>query len=193
MSFQSRNLDTHPRGATGPVTAAGKAIASQNARKHGLTAPPDKTLVATWFNVILNNQGDAFEAPNGDDPRRAAALRLAIAEAHYHRALHKIDTHESEPGSTQQAAQALRKEISDIFAGMPKTLSDGPHDPYELAYVTFAVEQLEILYHQTVRERALYQRYLNEARAQRKKALRAWCLFNRDETLNSRNELNLHQ
>jgi hypothetical protein len=89
-------------------------------------------------------------------------------------------------------AQALRKEISDIFAGMPKTLSDGPHDPYELAYVTYAVEQLEILYHQTVRERALYQRYLSEARAQRKKALRGWCAFNRDETLNSRNELNLH-
>ena len=192
MSFQSRTLDAGPSGATGPVTAAGKAIASQNARKHGLTAPPDKTLVATWFNVILDNHGEAFEAPNGDDPRRAAALRLAIAEAHYHRALHKIDTHESEPGSTQQVAQALRKEISDIFAGMPKTLSDGPHDSYELAYVTYAVEQLEILYHQTVRERALYQRYLSEARAQRRKALRGWCAFNHDQNLNSRNEPNLH-
>ena len=193
MSFQSPSLDAGPRGATGPVTVAGKAISSQNARKHGLTAPPDETLVATWFNVILNNPSDAFEVPNGDDPRRAAALRLAIAEAHYHRALHKIDTHESEPGSTQQVAQALRKEISDIFTGMPMTLSDGPHDPYELAFVTYAVEQLEILYHQTVRERALYQRYLGEARAQRRKAIRAWCAVNRDETLNSRNELNLHQ
>ena len=193
MLFQSRNLDAGPCGATGPVTAAGKAIASQNARKHGLTAPPDETLVATWFNVILNNLGDAFEAPNGDDPRRAAALRLAIAEAHYHRALHKIETYESEPRSMQQVAQALRKEISDIFAGMPKTLSDGPHDSYELAYVTYAFEQLEILYHQTVRDRALYQHYLSEARAQRRKALRAWCTFNRDETLNSRNELHLHQ
>ena len=192
MSLQSRNLDAGPRRATGPVTTAGKAIASQNARKHGLTTPPDKTLVATWFNVILNNQGDAFEAPNGDDPRRAAALRLAIAEAHYHRALYKNYTHESEPGSMQKAAQALRKEISDIFAGMPKTLSDGPHDPYELVYVTFAVEKLEIFYHQTVRKRALYQRYLSEARAQRKKALRGWCAFNRDETLNSRNKPNLH-
>ena len=181
------------RRATGPKTAAGKAVSARNARRHGLNAPPEAYLVTAWFNLILNNGEDALEEPNAGDPRRAAALRLAIAEAHYHRALHKIDTHESEPGSTQQVAQALRKEISDIFAGMPKTLSDGPHDPYELAYVTYAVEQLEILYYQTVRERALYQRYLSEARAQREKALRAWCLFNRDETLNSRNELNLHQ
>jgi hypothetical protein len=41
------------------------------------------------------------------------------------------------------------------------------------------------------RERRLYRRYLGEARAQRKKALKAWCAFNRDENRNSRNELNL--
>lgn len=31
------------------------------------------------------------------------------------------------------------------------------------------------------RERRLYRRYLGEARAQRRKALKAWCAFNRDE------------
>ena len=41
------------------------------------------------------------------------------------------------------------------------------------------------------RERRLYRRYLGEARAQRAKALRAWCAFNRDENQNSRNELKL--
>ena len=41
------------------------------------------------------------------------------------------------------------------------------------------------------RERRLYRRYLGEARSQRAKALRAWCAFNRDENLNSRNELKL--
>ena len=36
-----------------------------------------------------------------------------------------------------------------------------------------------------------YRRYLGEAQAQRRKALKAWCAFNRDENQNSRNELKL--
>ena len=111
MSFQSRRLDTNPKGATGPVTDAGKAVSSQNARKHGLNAPPGVALVSQWFNVILNNHENDFEEPNASDPMREAALRLAIAEARYHRALHKVDTHESEPGSAQQLAMKLRQDI----------------------------------------------------------------------------------
>tara|TARA_B110000008_G_scaffold238284_1_gene244451 strand:+ start:303 stop:455 length:153 start_codon:yes stop_codon:yes gene_type:complete len=48
------------RRATGPITAEGKAVPSQNARKHGLNAPPDENLVYAWFNVILNNDDDAL-------------------------------------------------------------------------------------------------------------------------------------
>ena len=79
MSFQFRRLDTNPKGATGPVTEAGKAVSSQNARKHGLNAPPEDAIVSKWFNVILNNDRDDQEEPSAADPRREAALRLAIA------------------------------------------------------------------------------------------------------------------
>ena len=88
-----------------------KAVSSRNARKHGLNATPDVALVSQWFNVILNNHENDFEEPNSSDPRHEAALRLAIAEARYHRALHKVDTHEREPGSAQQLAMKLRQEI----------------------------------------------------------------------------------
>jgi len=192
MSFQSRSLSRGLRGVTGPVTDAGKAVSSQNARKHGLNAPPGEAIVTKWFNVILNNRGDDQEEPSAADPRQEAALRLAIAEARYHRALHKVDTHESEPGSAQQLAMKLRQEIWDVLAGMPKKIADGPPDQYALAYANFAMKQLEDLFAQIVRERRLYKRYLGEARAQRRKALRAWCSFNRDENKNSRNELELH-
>ena len=81
MSFQSRSLNRGSRGGTRPVTDAGKAVASQNARKHGLNAPPDVAHVSQWFNVIVDNQENDFEEPNLTDPRHEAALRLAIAEA----------------------------------------------------------------------------------------------------------------
>jgi hypothetical protein len=47
------------------------------------------------------------------------------------------------------------------------------------------------LFAQIGHERRLYKRYLGEARAQRKKALRDWCAFNRGENQNSQNELKL--
>ena len=191
MSSRSRGTETVTRRATGPITDEGKAISAQNARKHGLNAPPDEDQVNTWFNLILDNGGDAYDEPNADDPRHEAALRLAIAEAHYHRALHKVDTHDTEPNSAQQMANKLHADIDNVLDGMPKSYSEGPPDPLELQYVNFAIKQLEMLLGEVGRERRLYQRYLGEARAQRAKVLKAWCAFKHEENQNSRNELKL--
>ena len=179
------------RRATGSITAEGKAISAQNALRHGLNAPPDAGVVSAWFNSILDNSDVEIEAPNARDPRREAALRLALAEARYHRARHKVDTYETDPHSAQRRATKLHEEIWTVFDRMPVKIKDGPADLYDLAYVNFAVKQFEILVAQISRERRLYTRYLGEARAQRAKAFRAWCDFNRDENQNSRNELKL--
>ena len=48
---------------------------------------------------------------------------------------------------------------------------------------------LELMIKIELKERHLHKRYLRQMRAQQKKALRAWCAFNQDEILNSRNEL----
>ena len=74
---------------------------------------------------------------------------------------------------------------------MPRKISEGPADPFDLEYAEFGLRQVEKLLVEVGRERRLYKRYLGEARAQRRKALRAWCAFSRDENLNSRNELKL--
>ena len=176
---------------TGPKTAAGKAVSARNARRHGLNAPPDADLVTAWFNLILDNGTDAYEEPTADDPRREAALRLAIAEARYHRALHKVDTHDTEPNSAQQVANKLLAEVQLVLNGMPRKIAEGPADPFDLEFTEFGVRQLEKLMVEVGRERRLYRRYLGEARAQRAKAFKAWCAFNRDEKQNSRNELTL--
>jgi len=176
------------RRATGPKTAAGKAVSSQNARRHGLNAPPEEYLVTAWFNLILNNGEDVLEEPNASDPRREAALRLAIAEARYHRALHKLDTHHTEPTSAQSVVNVLYDHIMDLIdcGSYQKVLKDDP-----LQSVEYSMQILKLMMQIARGKRRLYRRYLGEARAQRKKALKAWCAFNRDENHNSRNELKI--
>ena len=82
-------------------------------------------------------------------------------------------------------------ECGFVLGGLPERVADGPADPFDLEYVEFGLRQVEKLLVEVGRERRLYRRYLGEARAQRAKALRAWCAFNRDQNQNSRNELKL--
>ncbi|MDA8983969.1 hypothetical protein N9H20_06040 [Planktomarina temperata] len=181
------------RRAMGPVTAAGKAISAQNARRHGLSAEPAADLVSAWFNVILDNSVDTCEEPNADTPRREVALRLAIAEARYHRALDKLQTHAQEPNSTQVRADEFRGIMRQEIASLVDEGRDGRHNLAALEHASSALRRLGRLSRDVERERRLYRRYLGEARAQRSKALRAWCAFNSGGNKNSRNELKSHE
>ena len=105
--------------------------------------------------------------------------------------MHKVDTHDREPDSAQQVANKLLAEVQLVLNGMPWKIADGPADPFDLEFTEYGVRQLEKLMVEVGRARRLYRRYLGEARAQRAKALRAWCAFNRAENQNSRNELKL--
>jgi hypothetical protein len=65
------------RASTGPRTAAGKARAAQNARKHGLRVP------ALRDHEKTRNIGDLarkLAGPNADPQRFAAACRLVAAQ-----------------------------------------------------------------------------------------------------------------
>jgi uncharacterized protein involved in exopolysaccharide biosynthesis len=55
---------------------------------------------------------------------------------------------------------------------------DGRPNLTALEYANSALWRMERLSRDVERERRLYRRYLGEARAQRIKALRAWCAFN---------------
>ena len=60
----------------------------------------------------------------------------------------------------------------------------------DLEYTEFGLKKIEKLPVEVGCERRLYRRYLGDVRAQRKKVITAWCEFNQDKNLNSRNELN---
>ena len=179
------------RRATGPKTAAGKAVSSQNARRHGLNAPPDENLVNTWFNLILDNGEDAYEEPDASDPRREAALRLAVAEARYHRALFKVEAPPQETNWGRQLYNTLALDLYELLVEVDNLPIGEEADPNDIGELKLGVAMLKFLDVAARREQRLFKRYLGEARAQRAKALRAWCAFNRDENLNSRNELKL--
>ena len=83
----------------------------------------------------------------------------------------------------------MRQEIASLV----DEARDGRPNLAALDYASSALRRMERLSRDIERERRLYDRYLGEARAQRRKALRAWCALNSEEKRNSRNELKSHQ
>lgn len=129
------------------------------------------------------------ENPYADDQRRELALRLAIAEVRYHRALHALEAHPREPKSAQ-ARQAefhasMRAHLQDMVDARP----GGRPQLEELEYASSALYRHEQLGNAVTREHKLHRRYVGEARSERRKALRAWCEYNVATNRNSRNEL----
>ena len=190
--------------STGPRTPKGKAVSSQNARTHGLTAEPDPDIVSAWFNVILDNGPEAYEEPSSadaadyqtdhqSDPGRELALRLAIAEARYHRALHALEAHPRAPKSAQAQVTAFQAEMRAHLQDMVDARPSGRPQLEELEYASDALRRFGRLVNEADRERRLHARYVGEARSERRKALRAWCDYNRSTNSNSRNELSTSQ
>jgi hypothetical protein len=143
--------------------------------------------------VILDNSEETYEEPDADTPRQEGALRMAIAEARYHRALDKLQTHATKQNSAQVRADEFQCIMRQKIASLVYEGRDGRPNLAALEYASSALQRMESLSQNVEREQRLYRRYLGEGRAQRRKALRALCAFNCDENGNCRNELKSHE
>ena len=151
----------------GPRTAAGKAIVAQNARVHGATGQPDPGRVATWLRVILDAPDLSLGEVLGDDPRMRAALALAEAEVRVEtaeRGWREAMTHQPYGDTDSFVAALLREargatpeEIQELIMVRLRQLEAQAMDPRRLE-----------------RRQRLAERYLREARAQRRRAFSSW-------------------
>jgi ribosomal protein S21 len=76
-----------------------------------------------------------------------------------------------------------------LLQDMKDARPNGRPELEELEYASYALRRFGRLVNEAGQERRLHARYVGEARSERRKALRAWCHYNRGANPNSRNEL----
>ena len=162
---QIRANRQNARRSTGPRTPLGRSTSSQNARRHGLTAAPPGEAVLSHLRAILDDPSAKPETALMT-PRGSAALVLATAEARFDRARAHAAT-----VALRQPQQELREEIEMVT----DTLLD-PEHRFDLETQASGHRLLQRLTRASARsdvsELRSARRYLSEAEASRRKALR---------------------
>lgn len=163
--------------STGPKTAEGRAVSSQNARKHGATARPDPQAVANWLRVILGlDLADDDLQP--EDAIGQAALRLAEAEARRVAAESATDAASGE----EPEAETLLSIVYDIQAQIEDVMffrSDNPKIMREAnVRATRNLKRIAKYSGQEFRRADKLQRYEREAQRERQRALEDWVALN---------------
>ena len=156
----ARQVDANRRNAqrsTGPRSASGKARASGNARRHGLTAAPAPEAVQRWLTVILDRTELPAAAAFREEEGLSRALVLARAEARVAGLEARLAALAGRPGHAPGVEDAM------VLVGrkVTETWIDGQR-------VETRVREKH------APESELARRYLREARGARKRAFRGW-------------------
>ena len=173
--------------STGPRTEEGKRRASGNARRHGLSRPPQRDEVMAWYEVITGTPLDPGSAPRSD--RDCAALELAEAEARLANAVREeerflvaLETGENLALQLRRVREILEEVWRSIPGKSPEVerilLARRGHVPYKM---THKIKETWSPPH--VRHAGLA-RYRKAAEARRHKALKAWTEILREQEEN---------
>lgn len=168
---KARANRANAQASTGPRTAAGKARSRHNARKHGLTTPPDAVQVARMARLLTADCPPGL-APSERAARDQAAWALAQAEVQVARVGHHIALvidrlfeRACRPPRPERAFQNLQRQVQF----MPLAF-----DAMAVGFIRKFMADFAREYRDLADQLRRLDRYLREAEARRRKALHRW-------------------
>ena len=163
------------RQSTGPRTSAGKAISSQNARRHGLTAGPDVGSIRQWFRVILNRPDVKLQVDDVLTFTEILALSLARAEVQLRRTHLALAAFEAQDDPLLLELSEL--ETKQILYAKIMAHAETPKLFWQAIKLSARVDKRRIDELQIFinRKGRLLKRYHSEAKSKRRTAFKNWC------------------
>lgn len=159
--------------STGPRTARGRARSSRNATKHGLNTPPHPALVARVYRYIMED-GDARDGPGVSDAQARAGWALAEAEVRVGRVRAQITTrlerYRDEVGEPNRGYR-MYADLDHLHSLLP-----GVFDRTTAKALKSMMRMIREKYREMQRDLRVLDRYLAEAEAKRRKALKLWIM-----------------
>lgn len=171
--FSDRNRANASK-STGPKTSRGKAVSSQNARRHGATSAPDASSVSAWLSVILDRPHIRPSDLMPMDDMGRIALNLAQAEARLAAAEQALAEFEAGIDSPDSGGDDLDNIAEHILEALSERSTTPGQRKSGIAILgRIAKARLRDVAGQTRRHRLLV-RYAREARSARSRSIMAW-------------------
>lgn len=174
---QSKANKINAKKSTGPTSAAGKAKSASNAKKHGLTTPPERAAVLRRYQIILND-ATTYPDPFERNERLRATHTLAESEARLERVCTAEQTHlQKLHRYIDRRGQKPYLELADDLLEDPEALAlilKREDDPVEREGIRLLLRSHPNRPAALRRKSQILARYRREAEAQRRRALGRW-------------------
>ena len=153
----------------------GAEVASNNARKHGLTGELAPKSVLEWYRIILNDPTADLPVMEALSDQQRLALSLAQAEVRLRSVLHAIDAFEQErdPLFEERANQEHDYQLYLRFA-RNRSSDKWTRDASKIL-LQIILKEIRKSQRQIENRARLLQRYKREALSKQHKAQKAWC------------------